>query len=304
MGARRRQTASALVALCAGAVGCSVLLPFDQLDDDPLDAAASLDVAPVDAPSPSDAARSEGAAADAGSVSDGEPTDAHASSDAAVYPDGSWCAAQPTGMMFCDDFDFETVAFERWTSIVLQIGGSASFSNVAESPPHSFALNVPAVTPNTFYSEVLHESVPANGSSLSLSFALRLGVPWDADSATPYVTTVLQGPGLPRYSVGVMVAPDGFYAQEQIVDDGGTTFNAAGPSSTVLGAGQWTQFALDVDFAARKATVTLDGQPAFTLSLQGQWSATATTDVYLGDWYVPTTPAFDLLYDDAVIRQK
>ena len=84
--------------------------------------------------------------------------------------------------------------------------------------------------------------------------------------------------------------------------DGDASFPPGGYLQMVLPP-TWTRVVVDMDFAAEKATLSFDGTVVLTLSLQGAWSATAATKVYLGNWYVTPTSGYDVLYDDVVIRQ-
>jgi hypothetical protein len=257
--------------------GCSLLLPWDELSGQ-------------------------------GGTPDSGHTDASDAVSDGGYPEGSWCAMQPPGAVLCDDFDFETTAFERWSSHTFDIQGSAGFSTTAESPPYSFELKSGAITPNTYYVEVLQESVMplAGTTSVSLSFAFQPAVSWDAGGGGEmYVATISQGPGAPRSDVWLEFGPMGTGLYEQITGtDGGVAFPPQSWSGTVPNTGHWTHVALQVDLAAATASVTLDGVMVGMLSLQGAWSTTALTNVYLGDSYLAATPAFDLLYDDAIIRQQ
>jgi hypothetical protein len=261
-----------------GASACSLLLPFQELSDGTT------------------------TPAEAGA----EPLDA--AGDAGPYPDDSWCATQPPlGMTFCDDFDFETTAFERWTSQTFDVQGSASFSDVAESPPHSFQMSMPAITAGTYVEAVLEENVAADpsASSVSLSFSFQPAEPWDAgEGGDIYVAAFQQGPGIPRSAVALQMGPSGTSLSEQVtVLDGGSLFPPFQSSPFVPPAGQWTHVAIEMNLASSTATVSLDGAVAFTLTLSGPWSPSVSTRVYLGDTYVTATAGFDVLYDDAVIRR-
>jgi hypothetical protein len=280
--------------------GCSLLLPWDELTGP----GGPADAGHVEA---SDVEVQEAAATDRDAPSD-SPGETEAASDGG-YPEGSWCAKQAAGAAFCDDFDFETTSFERWSSHEFQIGGSARFSTVAESPPHAFELTSGPITPSTYYLEVLQESVPprAGATSISLSFAFEPALAWDAGGGQEMnVATISQGPGAPRSDVWLQLGPYGAVLLEQVTGaDGGTSFPRQSSSGVVPNPGHWTHVVLAVDFASLTANVTLDGVSVATISsLQGQWSAAAQTNVYLGNWYVPATPGFDVLYDDAVIRQQ
>ncbi|HEY6463017.1 MAG TPA: LamG-like jellyroll fold domain-containing protein [Polyangiaceae bacterium] len=306
-----------LVAIaCVGAAGCSLLLPFDDLTDGARDAGtdggAVHDATTLDAAT--DTGRSGEAASESGALDTGtvvvDAGDAglDAPADAgALYPDGSWCATQPPGMELCDDFDFETPSFERWSSTEIDVQGTADFSDAAESPPHSFELNIPALNPNSFYIEALEKVVPgmAGAADLTISFSFQPAVPWDGAAGTPFILSIAQGPGAPRFALGLDVGTSGINFQEQDTEvDGGTSFSPLQYSSMPVQNGAWTRFVVDLGFATNTATVTIDGVPTLSLDLVGAWSAAASTTVYLGDWFVTTTPGFDVLYDDVVIRRQ
>ena len=118
------------------------------------------------------------------------------------------------------------------------------------------------------------------------------------------IFSLSQGPGLPRSAVYLYVGLGGTQLFEQLTaDDGGTSFPSQPWSPTVVEPGHWTHVSVDLDFSGPTATLSLDGTMLFTITLQGAWSASAVTDVYLGDWYITDSNGFDLLFDDAVIRQ-
>lgn len=297
----QRRWLACLLACAAPTVGgCSLLLPWDELTGT--------------------GGAADGGAADASDASVGPPDvvvdrgdgapggDASFDASDGGYPEGSWCAMHSAGAVFCDDFDYESTAFERWSSQEFQIAASARFSSDAESPPHAFELTSGPITPNTYFLEVLQESVPplAGSSSISLSFAFQPAAAWDAGGGPEMnVATISQGPGAPRSDVWLQAGPYGAVLLEQVTGaDGGTAFPSQSSSVVVANPGHWTQVVIAIDFPSLTATLTLDGVQVAMLELQGQWSAAAETNVYLGDWYVPATPGFDLLYDDAVIRQQ
>jgi hypothetical protein len=307
---------SLLACSALASAACSLLLPFHDLDDGSgADAGQGQDTGPGSdgAPSPDSAsAHDAGAESAREGLVDGS---GDASVDAPVedtgtgprYPDGSWCATQPPGMAFCDDFDFETTQFERWTRYEFDIGGSAGFSSTAESPPHAFELKAPALTANTFYIEALEQVVaPASASTgLVLSFSFRPALPWDAGGGGDLsIVSLTQGPGVPRYAVDVTVGQSGTALQEQDTAlDGGSSFPAAQSSSLVLDGGHWTHVVVALDLSSSTATLSFDGVQNASIHLQGAWSTSASTTVFLGDWFIPQTSGFDILYDDVVIRQ-
>jgi hypothetical protein len=269
--------------VAAGAAASSLVLPFDQL-----------------APAPGSSDGGDASLSDA-------PLD-QGDAGASAYPDGSWCASQPAGMVFCDDFDFETTAFERWNRYEFDIQSSAGFSPVAESPPHSFALTVPTINPGTYYVESLELDVAPDPTTptLSLSFAFRPAAGPDAgQTADVYVAAITQGPGAPRYAAELQLGPSGAVLREQdTFPDGGVTFPPEVAAPNVAGADRWTHVAIDVDLASPAVTVSFDGTKIITDPLSGPWSPAERTTVWLGVWYLPAETAFGVLYDDVVIRRR
>ena len=301
---------------CAGLASsaCSLLLPFGAL----IRGDASVEAGIGDASPGSQDALPEGPAVDAvahegGAMDAGLEAMGEEASPGAGFPDGSWCATQPAGMALCDDFDFETPQFERWTRHQIDVLGSAGFSTTAESPPRSFSLKTGALTANTYVVEALEQDVPPTPSAtaVSLYFSLRPTFPWtDADGGPigdgfMLVAGVYQGPVIPRSAFALQFDPGGISLREQdTAEDGGSTFPPPVYAQGVPDSGTWVHVLLDVDLAAAKATLTVEGTKVITLDLQGTWSPSAVTTMVLGDWYIHGTPGFELLYDDAVIRQR
>lgn len=314
---RPRVLLCALACAALGSGACSLLLPFGDLS-----AGAVSDGGVQDATSGGDALPAEAtveAQAPADGGLEGEADGGDDASDAASgfhYPDGSWCSTQPPGMVLCDDFDFETTQFERWERHEFDVQGSASLSVHAESPPHAFALDMSSLTANTFFIEALEQDVaPASSTtSLSLSFAFQATFPWDEDAGEGglggdgfmLAATLSQGPGVPRTAVALDFDPTGTSLREQLTAvDGGASFPSPQYAASTPEGGPWTHVVIDLDFASATATLSLDGVTVITLALQGAWSPSLTTTVYLGDWYIHSSgPGFELLYDDAVIRQR
>ena len=217
-------------------------------------------------------------------------------------------------MALCDDFDFESSPLERWTRQQFDVLGSSGYSLTAESPPHSFSIHMPSLTANSYFIEALEKDVApaASASALSFSFSLEPSFPWE-DAGEGGVTgdgfmliaNLSQGPGAPRTALSMDVEPTGTSLREQLTSaDGGTSFPPPQYTSSVPQAGRWTHVVIDVDFASATATLSLDGAKVVTLALSGAWSASAATTVYLGDWYIHSTPSFELRYDNVIIRQR
>jgi len=284
--------------LVPGAAGCSLLIPLDGTTGGSRDAGAEA---------AADDAGDDGATADAPDGDGARPVEA--GGDAAPYPPGSWCATQSlAGLTFCDDFDDETTAFERWTSARFDVAGSGQLSNVAKSAPHALDVNVPAYTSSTYFLEALQEHVHAEPASSALSLAYDFQAPvttaGDGGTGDLFVASIAQGPQAPRVAVALRIGPDGSALQEQDTDaNGNNTFNDSGVGVSMPSPGTWAHVVFTIDFAGSTATVSFDGATALTLPLKGAWTAQADTDVYLGDWYLVSTPGFEMRYDDAVIRQ-
>lgn len=246
----------------------------------------------------------------------GGPRDGGAdAAEAGPYPAGSWCAMQPQqGLVLCDDFDQDTLAFSRWTTQDFGVGGSSGFSMTHVSAPYSLEINVPPHTSSTFFLEVLEQDVPGTLTqrSTSLDFEFQ-PVSWpdagaDADQTMTemYVASLAQGPGAPRVAITIFTGPGGTQLQEQDTDSmGNDTFNNGPWMAYTPPSGTFTHFTVSIAYGeTATAMLQADGVSLGTLQLTGDWLPTATTSVFLGDWYVTTTPGFEWLYDDAVIRQQ
>jgi hypothetical protein len=214
----------------------------------------------------------------------------------------------PQGLVLCDDFDHDTLSFSRWTTRDFGVLGSAGFSMTHVSAPYSLDINVPPHTSSTFFLEALEKDVPGSpaASSLTLDYQLQpVSWPDAGGSGQIYTSSIAQGPGAPRVAVGLLTGPGGTVLIEQDTDaTGQNTFN-----SSSIGffppAGFFTHLTLVIAFGSTPtATLLNSGVTIITLSLKGNWQPATDATVFLGDWYLTTTPAFEILYDDATIRQQ
>jgi hypothetical protein len=249
----------------------------------------------------------------------GEGTDGLASSDAgngngdagvdadeggSAHPPGTWCATDAPSLWFCDDFDDGALG-ARWTGATLQVAGSATLSTTnRSSAPNGFDIGCPALTPSTFLTEALTESIPA-ASKVTLAFDLDpIAFPADGHGGTLYLATLTQGPGTPRNAIQFRAGTTLVDLQEQVILASGAIKSGTGMwgSATLIPTGGWSRVEMAVDFAATPATATLrlGGQTVATASLDPSWTRAATT-FYLGDWYIPGTPAFHVAYDNVTI---
>jgi hypothetical protein len=304
----RRATRVAIAAAAAGACACSLVTSIPDLTS-----GSTGDASTQEASADGLAPQTDGALdADAGNHAE---TSLDASQDGpgdggGGFPDGSWCAQQPTaGLILCDDFDYETLTFARWSRAQFDVTGSADFSPLHVSAPHSFEINVPQHTSSTYFVETLQKDVggAASAASLSLDFQFQPVVISDAAGSNDVlVCAMAQGPGAPRVAISVHVGWGFMWMQEQITDaTGKDTFNSSSFSQSSPPAGSFSDLALTIAFGTPPtATLRYEGTTVVTLPLQGGWQPQATTVVYLGDWYTVSTPGYDMLFDDAVIRQQ
>lgn len=228
--------------------------------------------------------------------------------DAGPYPAGSWCAMQsPQGLVLCDDFDHDTLAFARWTTQDFGVLGSSGFSPNYVSAPYSLDIHVPPHMASNFFLEIVEKDVPGSPAAASVTLDYQFqSVSWpDAGSGQLYTAALAQGPGSPRVAVSVFTGPTGTELQEQDTDSTGMdTFNT-GMSTFVPPVGSFSHLAVAVQFGGTPtATLTNAGTTLITLPLKGNWQAGTNTAVFIGDWYVTTTPGFEILYDDVTIRQQ
>jgi hypothetical protein len=303
----RRAATAVIAAATAAACACSLVTNIPDLTS-----GSTADASPQEASSDILAPQTDGALdATAGSDADAEPADG--SQDGSLdgaFPEGSWCAQQPTaGLILCDDFDYETLAFSRWSRAQFDVSGTTDFSHVHVSAPYSFEIAVPQHTSSSFFIETLQKDVAGNAgaASLSLDFQFQPVVLSDAStSAYMPICSLAQGPGAPRVGIAVQTGLDAIWMQEQITDSTGKdTFNTSTFSQSVPPLGSFTDVTLTIAFGpSPTATLRAQGTLILTLTLQGAWSPQVATVVYLGNWYTVSTPGYDLLYDDAVIRQQ
>ena len=227
-----------------------------------------------------------------------------ASADGAVYRPGSWCAANAPALFFCDDFDQGPIG-ARWTGSALQVAGAATLSsNNHSSPPYGFDIACPALMPNTFLLEVLTQTL-APASRLALAFDFDpVAFPADGRGGTLYLATLTQGPGTPRSALQFRAGTALTDLQEQVVLASGAVKTGTGmwESATLVRSGVWTRVEIDVDFTVSPAVATLrlDGRSVVTASLDPSWTRQPAT-FQLGDWYIPTEPAFHVAYDNLTI---
>ena len=254
---------------------------------------------------------SRGDAADAaGTTGDGATAGGDATADGSAetggprYPPGSWCAQNASSLFFCDDFDDGPLG-ARWTGTALQVSGAASLSTVNDrSPPYGLDIACPALTPSTFLTEVLTETIPP-ASRVALAFDFNpLMFPPDGHGGTLYLATMTQGPGTPRSAIQFRAGTSLTDLQEQVVLASGAIKSGTGQweSATLVQAGTWTRVEMDVDFTTSPATAALRlaGQTVASGTLDSSWTRAAST-LQLGDWYIPTTPAFHVAYDNVTV---
>jgi hypothetical protein len=235
----------------------------------------------------------------------GTPADGTVPGDGAgfVYPTGSWCASNAPSLFFCDDFDDGPLG-SRWSGTTLQVAGAATLSTAnARSLPDGFDIDCPALMPNTFLLEVLTEAVPA-ASRIALAFDFNpLAFPSGQGGAL-YLATLTEGPGIPRSAIQFRAGAELTDLQEQIILSSGAIKTGTGQfeSTTLVPLGTWTHVEVDLDFTASPVTATLllNGRAAATGTLDESWTRAPVT-VDLGDWYIPTEPAFHVAYDNVTI---
>jgi hypothetical protein len=224
--------------------------------------------------------------------------------DARPAPVGSWCAENATSVFFCDDFDDGPLG-SRWTSSTLQVSGAATLSSTNErSPPYGFEIACPSLMPSTFLMEVLTESIPP-ASRISLGFDFNpLLFPADGHGGTLYLATITQGPGTPRSAIQFRAGASLTDVQEQVILASGAVKSGTGQweSATMVQMGTWTRVEMDLELTSAPATVALrlDGRTVATGTLDSSWTRAPAT-LQLGDWYIPTEPAFDVAYDNVTI---
>jgi hypothetical protein len=297
----RSRAALLTMLLAAGAAGCSVLISLDgttggTAQDAATEAADAGGVGTVDAADALQAHDVMQPAADA--------------ADTGLYPPGSWCSMQPmAGLTFCDDFDPpETTAFERWSEVRFDVAGTGRLSNVAVSKPKALDIVVPPYTSSTFFIEALVEHVRASPTSSSLEFSFDIQPPTptgDAGLGDVYVASIVQGAQAgPRVAVSFRVGPGGALLQEQVTSaTGHNDWNTGDAGATMPPMGSWSHIVITVDFAAKTATLAVGSTMIPTVQLKGAWMAQSDSDVYLGNWYIPSEPGYEARYDNAVIRQ-
>jgi hypothetical protein len=251
----------------------------------------------------SDTTGGEGGAAAPDAGANVEASDAP---DAArpAYPPGSWCATNAPALFFCDDFDDGPLG-ARWTGTTLQVSGAATLSTTnRSSPPNGFDIQCPALTPSTFLLEVLTESIPA-ASKVTLAFDFDpIAFPADGQGGTLYLATFTQGPGTPRNAIQFRAGTALADLQEQVITASGSIQSGTGmwESATFVQPGAWTRVEMTVDFTTSPSTAALRlaGRTVATGKLDASW-ARAPGTFYLGDWFIPTEPAFHVAYDNVTI---
>jgi hypothetical protein len=305
----------AVVALGLFGVGCSLLVdlsdttggtPGSSLPDGAGGEGGGDSSSPPDQGAPRDAGvpPAEGMTPDGGVPLDAGEGGVSPDGARPPYPPGSWCASNAPALFFCDDFDDGSLG-SRWTTTSLQVAGAATLSSMnAPSPPNDFDLACPALMPSTFLLEVLTESIPS-ASKIALAFDIDpLMFAADGRGGPLYLATLSQGPGTPRSAIQFRAGNTLTDLQEQVILASGTIKTGTGQwaSGTLAPAGMWTHVEMLVDFTASPAAATLrlNGKTVVTANLDSSWTrAPATFD--LGDWYIPTTDAFHVAYDNVTI---
>jgi hypothetical protein len=220
------------------------------------------------------------------------------------YPLGLWCSQNAASAYFCDDFDVGPLG-ARWTSSTLQVSGAATLSSTnARSAPYGFDIACPSLMPSTFLMEILAESIPPS-SRITVAFDFDpVMFPADGRGGTLYLATISQGPGTPRSAIQFRAGTSLTDLQEQVILASGTVKAGTGQweSATLVQAGTWIHVEMDVDFTTAPATATLRlaDRTVATGVLDRSWTRAPST-LELGDWYIPTEPAFEVAYDNVTI---
>jgi hypothetical protein len=314
---RIAQPAMAVAALggCALAGGCSLLVDLSDTtggsaagDAAREDAgrAALMDDGAAGGPDGEGATSEGGSRGDDSAVGVGRDAAGGSSIDGArpEYPPDSWCAANAASLFFCDDFDDGPLG-SRWTGTALQVSGAASLSSLNyRSPAYGFDVACLALTPSTFLTEVLTESIPP-ASRVALAFDFSpLMFPADGHGGTLYLATMTQGPGTPRSAIQFRAGTSLTDLQEQVVLQSGAIKTGTGQweSATFVQVGTWTHVEVDVDFTTSPASAALrlGGQRVAGGTLDSSWTRGPAT-LELGDWYIPAEPAFHVAYDNVTI---
>ncbi len=311
---RVTQPAMALAALGACVAGCSLLVDLsgttggsasgDAARADGGPGGAIEDGAGAEGASRGDDADAAGTTGDGATAGGAATVDGSAEAGTPRYPPGSWCAENASSLFFCDDFDDGPLG-ARWTGTALQVSGAGSLSALNyRSPPYGFDVACPALMPSTFLTEVLTETIPP-ATRVALAFDFNpLMFPADGHGGTLYLATMTQGPGTPRSAIQFRAGTSLTDLQEQVVLESGAIKSGTGQweSATYVQAGTWTRVEIDLDFTTSPATAALRlaGQTVAGGTLDSSWTRAAST-LQLGDWYIPTEPAFHVAYDDVTI---
>jgi hypothetical protein len=295
----------AAAALSATLVGCSLLVDLSGTtggtDAGP---GAQGDRSRAEASDEGPGADASGDRDEAGQGGSEAGTAGDSSAAGRSYPAGSWCDGNAPTAFFCDDFDDGPLG-ARWTGATLQVSGAATLSSVNErSAPYGLDIACPSLMPSTFLTEALTEAIPA---------ASRIAVGFDFEPLTfsaggvdtaLYLATLAQGPGTPRWAIQFRAGTSLTDLQEQVILASGSIKRGTGQweSPTLVPAGTWTRVEIDVDFATAPATVALllAGQRVAMGTLDPSW-ARAPATLYLGDWYIPSEPAFHVAYDNVTV---
>jgi hypothetical protein len=160
-------------------------------------------------------------------------------------------ASECDGHLFCDDFDNETLAFEKWDTNTTT-GGTLSFSSNAISLPYSLEVMAnagpmgggPALTKSFGVASHIHLELELTGTCSVL----------EADLVQFNLTP--PPPGYASASLYFYQAPASGHIALGYVLEGGAPIADAADISAVPNLSVWRHYALDIDFRASTFSVT------------------------------------------------
>jgi hypothetical protein len=206
----------------------------------------------------------------------------------------SWCAKQEAG--FCDDFD-ESPLGALWSQTHVDDGGALMLQDAAStSQPNALVVTSAGTSVNAFLGYTHAGSVSKLHCELEVrpELTLATGGVWIVDVLFHTLDSTLS-----YYEISFELTESGSTFYEEIFfADGGSS--APKTSAPVLPSATWTHLAMDLDFTTTKATLTYNGIPAMTATLQHP--PTASTDELVsigivGD-YSPDGGTWALRFDD------
>jgi hypothetical protein len=218
-------------------------------------------------------------------------------SDASTEDPSAPCSEQPTGYLFCDDFDSEPEAGSDWLWDISMSGGSVALdTSQSKTPPNSALFTVPSPPASGQLGQ--HVGSPPGG--YRLAFDLRVDVTDFGSIPQVGVAQVYRDSSEDELSVNYVLGP-GAQCNAQFFE--GTTGTQTGVMLALPPLQTWTRIVLVYD-PDQGVTIIEDGTTIGTSAAAAHGPAGSTSIIVGAVYSNPPGSALTLEIDDVVMRAQ